>query len=687
MMRAVCAIIKIGGVLKSSELFLCDAPHALVMQHPTSVCPLESNSFHATQELCVSCSSLLGPLRCIKCVIVEIPSSSSRGETVWTSDALVFLKAISIHNPAAIVIRDTVSATRKRVGSGSRSAVSWTCRLVDAAQRWVLLGASRRFLSLQMYRATSVCVDAFKLISVVPEDLFASEDPQYLSLLAEALQHADPTLESRNTASNGVASNLCSSTRVAVDAMKLLLSRTPKDCRINFNMVTVNTIGGVSSAWSCADLGVCMDVRVSDVQRYATVYRTSSAVDVAGVVLIDGDCICEENKNSYAKFGVSSTTVLHNAAELLQEYRNGGAALQALNKLVDIFCKCFHGKPGLVLVCGSAAPHVVCRCSSYGILVVPHVRYGDLEAISRTNAAQLVGDPWTCCPDDIGHPVTLATKLRGWMAPEDAPSVDNDMSYSGADANASMRHGSVHLVVVPRKVSSSSAGELAVDGSSGSDQQHCTKQQAQPPHHHGGGGGGGGGGGVGVGVGVGGSSSCSSSGVHAMKVPIHVTLCSRVPSLLDDEGVRFWKMMHRLRHALDRCGNAASADNGEDRTRTPEDMEQNTTLLPGGGVAEAVAIVALRRAAASAARSFVDSSRIPSNGVTESDVFLSYANMLEEHLLALVMNSGLMLEESFGTVGEYLLQVDALVGPIFHLDAALRRSAWHALRQLMMSLF
>ena len=111
---------------------------------------------------------------------------------MWTSDALIFLKAISIHNPAAIVIRDTVSATRKRVGSGSRSAVSWTCRLVDAAQRWVRLGASTRFLSLQMYRATSVCVDAFELISVVPKDLFASEDPRYLSLLAEALQHADP---------------------------------------------------------------------------------------------------------------------------------------------------------------------------------------------------------------------------------------------------------------------------------------------------------------------------------------------------------------------------------------------------------------------------------------------------------------------------------------------------------------
>ena len=64
-------------------------------------------------ELAQACGSLLGPLRTIKCVIVEeaapsrknaspVAPSSDAENCVWTSDALTFLLALPLRHPVAL---------------------------------------------------------------------------------------------------------------------------------------------------------------------------------------------------------------------------------------------------------------------------------------------------------------------------------------------------------------------------------------------------------------------------------------------------------------------------------------------------------------------------------------------------------------------------------------------------------
>ena len=111
--------------------------------------------------------------------------------------------------------------------------------------------------------------------------------------------------------------------------------------------------------------------------------------------------------------------------------------------------------------------------------------------------------------------------------------------------------------------------------------------------------------------------------------------------------------------------------------------------MPGGGLPEAVAIVALRHAAAAAA----SASTVQTNAcssmettttltptaaaaaagaaaaaaigtLTDADVFLGYAQVLHEHMLQVMMNSGLLLEESLSLIQKYLKQIDQIIGTI-----------------------
>ena len=275
-----------------------------------------------------------------------------------------------------------------------------------------------------------------------------------------------------------------------------------------------------------------------------------------------------------------------------------------------------------------------------------HVKYGDLEAVSRINGAELIGDPWSCTVDDVGSAIQLETKIRGWMAPEDAPSIEtNRSSYSGADANSTTRHRMVHLVIRP--IAMQFVNEMERDKvGSGSGRSGSGRS--------------------------GGSSSGGSD--RLIEIPITVSLCSRIPALLDDAGVRFWKYMHRLRTALGLKGMDESDENGQDCIDpTTNDVY---TLLPGGGLPEAVAIVALRHAAAAAAMETTTTltptaaaaagaaAAAAIGTLTDADVFLGYAQVLHEHMLQVMMNSGLLLEESLSLIQKYLKQIDQIIGTI-----------------------
>ena len=642
----------------------------------------------------------------------NVASTSFHRDYLWTSDALVFLQALPLHHPVAILVRDDVSSTRDNVGSGSKSTISWTCRLINMVQHWRKEGVEHRSLAVQLHRATNIGLAAMDIVSTRPDLEFDSTAPNYLHQLGAALQHADPSLEawneqpgpghfcdqkhSTNPTSSSTQSahsaqpthsihsthstrcpindTLCMPMRMAVDAMQHLINTTPIGDRIDFSLLNVTAVGGVSSSLSCVDLGVCMNVMASDAQRCAQTFQTSSAVHLPGILLIDGNCTSDSIQQQLRckKFGISSTTTVSNAAELTKMYAKGGRTFQELDQLVQVFCQCFQSKGGLILVCGKVAPHVIHACSANRVLVVPHVRFGDLEAVARTNDAQLVGDPWTCCSDDIGHPVKIETKSRGWMAPEDAPSMETGVSYSGADANASMRARSVHLVVVPL-LSRLDEGTKEGGGGNGKEKSKCTSS----------------------------SASASTSGRRKPSqvplprdIPISVILCSRIPVLLDDVGVRFWKYMHRLRHALELSGLETSQEDGQDLVEsysgTPLD-----TVLPGGGVPEAVAIVALQQAAAAAAAKPSTMEHSKCNTLMDADVFLAFAQMLKEHLLCVIMNSGMLLEESTSALGEYLCKVKAIVGGVivptdgrdevrgWGQDRQNQPSKWQALRHSM----
>ena len=295
------------------------------------------NTSLAARELCTSCSTLLGPLRPTKCVVVESPSSSSRGDVVWTSDVLIFLRALSIHHPAAILVRDTVASTRKTVGSGSRTTVSWMCRLIAMSQQWKQQGVQCKHLSAQMYRATNVCIAAFKLVSMrPPNNILSSNDPALLRQLAAQLQHSDPTLEAwderaaHNVPEKKDNEHLCMPMRIAVQTIRHLLSSTKDGHRLDFSLVRVNTVSGVSSSHSCADLGTSMEVLVRDAQRYATIFGTSATVKIKGIALIDGDCTYQDsNDNSICeKVGISTKCIITDAQQLIREYSHGGSELR-----------------------------------------------------------------------------------------------------------------------------------------------------------------------------------------------------------------------------------------------------------------------------------------------------------------------------------------------------------------------
>tara|TARA_B100000795_G_C22785280_1_gene434302 strand:+ start:102 stop:2198 length:2097 start_codon:yes stop_codon:yes gene_type:complete len=627
---------------------------------------LQPTTTQTVQNLYISSASLLGPLNTTKCIVIETPSKSSRGEIIYTSDALIFLQAISLHHPASILVRDIVSSTRKMMGSGSRTTICWMCQLITLSQQWKHKGVSIRTLSSQMHRATNICVASFDLISLQPN----LNDSNFLYQLATTLQHSDPTLETWNEGGrrreaeteegNKILQpypNLCMPMRIAMHTIQHLLQHTTPGHRLDFSLINVNTIGGIASSFSCSNLGVQMEVLMSDAQRCDRVFGSKTLLHrVQGIVLIDGDCIYQDNSKMCTKFGISTTTVLKNATELYQEYKHGGVKLQVLDQLVEILCNCFNHKPGLVLVCGKVAPHVLQKCETKNILVVSHVKYGDLEAVSRINGAELIGDPWSCTVDDVGTAIQLETKIRGWMAPEDAPSIEtNRSSYSGADANSTTRHRMVHLVIRP--IAMQFVNEMERDK-------------------------------VGSGSGRSGSgrSGGSSSGGSDLliEIPITVSLCSRIPALLDDAGVRFWKYMHRLRTALGLKGMDESDENGQDCIDpTTNDVY---TLLPGGGLPEAVAIVALRHAAAAAASTVqtnacssmeTTTTLTPTTAaaagaaaaaaigtLTDADVFLGYAQVLHEHMLQVMMNSGLLLEESLSLIQKYLKQIDQIIGTI-----------------------
>jgi hypothetical protein len=186
-------------------------------------------------------------------------------------------------------------------------------------------------------------------------------------------------------------------------------------------------------------------------------------------------------------------------------------------------------------------------------------------------------------------------------------------------------------------------------------------------------------------------------------MPIEIMLCSRVPQLLGDMETRFWKYMHRLRNGLGLAGEDAASEGGQDEL-PPCDAAGGTaglhaapyslrTLVPGAGVTEAVMICALRRAAAfRRQQSFGSGSS--DTGSSDADVFQGMADALSEHLLRLLLNSGMRLEPAMDALARYLVQVGSTTRPVlgllFESEAlavptrkAMARAAWEKMRTSM----
>ena len=160
--------------------------------------------------------------------------------------------------------------------------------------------------------------------------------------------------------------------------------------------------------------------------------------------------------------------------------------------------------------------------------------------------------------------------------------------------------------------------------------------------------------------------------------------------LLDDMGVRFWKCMHRLRNALGR----APSQHHHHHHGGGQEAGERRTVVPGAGEVEAIMISALRRRARQAQAGTARRQRAQGNAVAvagdsggalmEPDVLLSLAQVLSDHLLQLLLNSGLRLESALDRLGKYLGAVNKLVGPVLDIeDPVVRRAAWAALRGAM----
>ena len=248
-------------------------------------------------ELAHACGALLGPLRTLKCVIIEEarpaqipgrrqrpPSTSDAENCVWTSDALVFLRALPLRHPVAIAIRDACIDARRACGNG-------TCSMVSFATRWTALvqelrgqGIEAHRIARSFKRAMAVLRRVLDALALSPDDLMSYSDESrgdakssmlhLLPVLADAIQHSDPDLEAwSGRASNSLQldtdaslsrPSLCVPMRVAAETIRHLVSNRASDLgrsRLDFSSIRVSKIGGVAAHRSRSDIGVSIEVQ------------------------------------------------------------------------------------------------------------------------------------------------------------------------------------------------------------------------------------------------------------------------------------------------------------------------------------------------------------------------------------------------------------------------------------------